>query len=94
MWIQTNKNYFRKLGDSRVPFQNYGVNKFKSFFSVFELKGTDIVYVANNGNSKLDGYEDSLDFKKFLIIVGRSIGTIHLNTMFPVHKDDIIEFSY
>lgn len=86
-------NYLRDHGDSRIPYKDYGVNRYKPFFKLFSVG--DITYVANisSPKSKHYHYNDSLDFTKLQNKKGDLIGVVHTNLMFPVLNKHIKELS-
>ena len=89
-------NYLRDNHESRIPFSDYGADKFKPFFgSLFQIE--DIVYVSQvshpqNRHLKI---KQNLDFYKIYHPTdGRLISVINLNYMFPIHQSDLIDLRY
>lgn len=99
-WIIIDEKYLSYLRgfESRIPFSDYGADKFKPFFgTLFEIG--DLVYVTqiSHPQKRHQIMRNSLDFYKIYspsngsIKSNRLIAVINLNYMFPIPKS-IIEF--
>lgn len=95
-WCDIDSDYLIYLRghDERIPFKDYGTNKFKPFFNpLFEVE--DMVYVSQVTSIKqrhqyMKNNEDFFKIydKKELLCV------VNLNYMFPVPKEFIIQVNY
>ena len=94
-WIIVDEDYlnFLRSYESRIPFSDYGADKFKPFFGVlFEID--DLVYVTQISHVQPRHYKmrNSLDFYKIFLydkstkISNRLAAVVNLNYMFPVPK--------
>ena len=86
-------NYLRGV-ESRIPYNNYGDDKFKPFFgALFEVG--DLIYVSQVSHAKPrhNNMKNSKDFVK-LYKENRLIAVVNLNYMFPVHKSKLIKVEY
>lgn len=91
-WVQIDESYtdyLRENGDSRIPYTDYGADKFKPFFGVLFAVG-DLYYVTqvSHPQQKHVGKKNSLVFYKVFDLTDPKhlIAVVHLNYMFPVHK--------
>lgn len=99
-WVTISEKYLDYLRefDSRVPFSNYGKNKYKPFFgTLFEKDG--LIYVASISHvqQRHISMKNALDFIKIYIPDGkfdRLVAVVNLRYMFPVPKDIIEELYY
>ena len=101
-WVTIKEEYLDYLRetDSRVPYSNYGKNKYKPFFgTLFEKDG--LVYVApiSHAQQKHHTMKNSLDFVKIYIpdstiASDRLVAVVNLRYMFPVPKEEIEELEY
>lgn len=97
MWIQIDEEYLKYLKnheDARVPNQDYGKHRFKPFFKLFKLKGTDITYVSqvSHPQKRHESIKPNIDFYKIYDDRNELSGVVNLNMMFPVLDKYIIEY--
>lgn len=97
MWIQIDEEYLKYLKeneDARVPNQDYGKHRFKPFFKLFKLKGTNMTYVSqvSHPQKRHESIKPSTDFYKIYDDENRLSGVVNLNMMFPVLDKYIIEY--
>ena len=99
-WVTISEEYLdflRENGDSRIPYSNYGDNKFKPFFGVLFTKG-ELAYVTQVSHPQPRHYRmtESMDFKKIYdkANLARLICVVNLNYMFPVPLKEMEEVKY
>lgn len=96
-WINVNENYLDYLRkyEQRIPYTNYGQDKYKPFFGILFEKD-EFYYItqishAQNRHSKMKQQPDFFkiydpDSEKRLIAV------VNLNYMFPIPKKEVTDF--
>lgn len=89
-------NYLRDNFEHRVPYSNYGNDKYKPFFgTLFELD--DLVYVTQISSPKKRHLtlRQNIDFYKIYNPDDhRLISVVNLNFMFPIHKSLLSDLKY
>ena len=89
-------NYLRDIYEDRIPYSDYGQDKFKPFFgSLFTIN--DIVYVTqvSHPQDRHIKLKQNIDFYKiYHPSDGRFISVINLNYMFPIHKSLLVDLKY
>ncbi len=95
-WYSIDESYITHLRriESRVPFIDYGSDKFKPFFGkLFEIG--DLVYVTQVSSPKGRHYKmtENIDFYK-LYRGKKLLSVVNLNYMFPVPKAFLKEVNY
>ena len=90
-------DYLRKNGDHRIPYSNYGNDKFKPFFGVLFTKG-DYAYVTQVSHPQPRHFKmtESVDFKKIYMPTkpDKLLCVVNLNYMFPVPIKEMIDVHY
>jgi protein AbiQ len=90
-------NYLRNNYEPRIPFSDYGLNKFKPFFgSLFDVDNS-ITYVTqiSHPQERHKALKQNIDFYKIYHPTdGRFIAVINLNYMFPIHKSLFTDLQY
>ena len=94
-------NYLRKI-ENRIPYSNYGKDKFKPFFGELFTVG-ELTYVSqiSHKQPRHESLKNSLDFYKIFIPDTKNIGkdrfvaVVNLNYMFPIKRSMIhyLDFS-
>ena len=104
-WLIVDEKYLDSLRvniEKRIPFSDYGSDKFKPFFGVLFEKD-DLLYitqVSHYSNLKHDRMRNALDFKKIYIpskIAGKPdvpACVVNLNYMFPIPKSLVSNLEY
>lgn len=95
-WILVNENYldYLRASEPRIPYSDYGENKFKPFFGVL-FEAEDYYYITQVSHPKLrhSSIKQQKDFYK--IYDGNTlIAVVNLNYMFPIPKNEISDLSY
>ena len=89
-------NYLRNNYESRIPYSDYGQDKFKPFFgSLFNIG--DMVYVTqiSHPQERHNNLKQNLDFYKiYHPESGRLLSVINLNYMFPIHNSLLVDLKY
>jgi protein AbiQ len=89
-------NYLRDYYERRIPYSEYGDDKYKPFFGeLFEIE--DIVYVSqiSHPQERHNKLKQNIDFYKiYHPDDGRLVAVINLNYMFPIHKSLLIDLQY
>ncbi|MCE5220065.1 MAG: type III toxin-antitoxin system ToxN/AbiQ family toxin [Clostridium sp.] len=89
-------NYLRDNYESRIPYSNYGDDKYKPFFSpLFEIN--DLIYITQISHPQKRHYElkKNIDFYKiYHPNDGRLLAVINLNYMFPIHNSLMADLRY
>lgn len=90
-------NYLRSSIEPRIPYSNYGVDKYKPFFGELFRIG-DISYITQISSPKQRHYsmKNSMDFIKIYDLKSgtRLLGVVNLNYMFPVLTSRLIDLDY
>lgn len=96
-WINVNEQYLDYLRtiESRIPYTNYGDNKFKPFFGIL-FETNDLLYITQVSHAK-ERHKKMTKKKDFYKIYdsnnsNRLIAVINLNYMFPIPKTEITPF--
>lgn len=99
VWKVVNEYYLDFLRDnyeSRVPYSNYGEDKYKPFFSpLFEVN--DLVYITqiSHPQKRHNDIKQNIDFYKiYNPSDNRLLAVINLNYMFPIHKSLMFDLRY
>ncbi|MCI6986431.1 MAG: type III toxin-antitoxin system ToxN/AbiQ family toxin [Eubacteriales bacterium] len=102
-WVVIDENYLNYLRNAeyRIPYSNYGDDKYKPFFGVLFEKG-DLFYVTQISHPKPrhSHMKNSPDFIKIYAPnrgpekADELIAVVNLNYMFPVHKSLIKKLEY
>lgn len=94
-WVIIDEKYlnFLRATDRRIPFSDYGADKYKPFFGVlFEIG--DLAYVTQISHPKArhETMKNAPDFVKIFVKdknpsnPDRLVAVVNLNYMFPIHK--------
>ena len=82
-------NYLRNKYDNRIPYTNYGENKFKPFFGeLFKINEYSYITQITSYKPRLDKIKEGKDFYK-IYKNNKLIACINLNYMFPVLTKDL-----
>ena len=102
-WITVEENYLNYLRkfENRIPYSDYGEDKFKPFFGELFAVG-DLVYVTqiSHAQPRHLKMKNSMDFYKVYIPDSTSpkgdrfVAVVNLNYMFPVNKKYISNLEY
>lgn len=89
--------YLRDNFEKRIPYSNYGANKYKPFFGQLFQVGA-LSYITQISSPKQRHYtlKNSLDFYKIYDPNNstRLLGVINLNYMFPIKTTDLMTLNY
>ena len=89
-WLVIDEKYLDYLRniDSRIPYSDYGINRYKPFFGVlFETEHFYYVTQIAHAQQRHKKIKANLDFKKIYHPKDKSlIAVINLNYMFPIPK--------
>lgn len=94
-WIVIEEKYLDYLRETehRIPFSNYGADKYKPFFGVlFEIGELAYVTQISHAQPRHEKIKSSPDFIKIFIPdrnpmnPDRLVAVVNLNYMFPIHK--------
>lgn len=102
-WVVIDEKYlnFLRETEQRIPFSDYGTDKYKPFFGVlFEIG--DLVYVTqiSHAQPRHKTMRNAPDFIKIFIPdrnpmnPDRLVAVINLNYMFPIHKSLLETLEY
>lgn len=98
-WKIVNEYYLDYLRDNyepRIPYSNYGEDKYKPFFSpLFEID--DLVYITqiSHPQKRHEQIKQNLDFYKLYDSDnGRLLAVVNLNYMFPIHNSLMSDLRY
>ncbi len=102
-WVIIDEKYldFLRAAEPRIPFSDYGTDKYKPFFGVlFEIG--DLVYVTqiSHAQPRHMNMRNAPDFIKIYIPdrnpmnPDRLVAVVNLNYMFPIHKSLIENLEY
>lgn len=86
-WVYIDENYLNSLRniESRIPYSDYGEDKFKPFFSpLFQIEGLSYVTQVSSPKDRHKYLNEQKDFKKIYDPHNNLISVINLNYMFPV----------
>ena len=90
-------NYLRENYEARIPYSNYGVDKYKPFFGELFRSG-NMSYVTQISSPKQRHYsmKNSMDFIKIYDLKSgtRLLGVVNLNYMFPALTSSLIDLDY
>jgi protein AbiQ len=89
-------DYLRDNYESRIPYSNYGEDKYKPFFSPL-FKVGELVYITQISHPQKRHYElkRNIDFYKiYHPNDGRLLAVINLNYMFPIHNSLMADLRY
>lgn len=96
-WVSVNESYLSILRsiEPRIPFTNYGDNRFKPFFSpLFELDSLCYVTQVSSPKRRHVTMKSQKDFKKIFDKSGKLICVVNLNYMFPAPTCILKEVNY
>ena len=102
-WVVVEEKYldYLRAEEGRIPYSDYGVNKFKPFFGVlFERNGFVYVTQVSHAQARHQHLKNSLDFHKIFIPAqtpsgkDRLVAVVNLNYMFPVPKSEYAVLAY
>lgn len=98
-YIRIKEEYinYLKQKDDRIPDQDYGFGKYKPFYILNELDGSDVLYATQLTSPKQRHYgiKEGIDFKKLYHPgTGKLLGATNLNYMFPVLPEYIEHLSF
>lgn len=89
-------DYLRDNYDKRIPFSDYGDDKYKPFFgSLFETG--ELVYISqiSHPQDRHNTIKQAIDFYKiYHPDDNRLIAVVNINYMFPIHKSLLIDLQY
>jgi len=100
MWKIVDDNYLSYLRnpeiESRIPYSDYGVDKFKPFFgTLFEVGNLVYVTQISHPQPRHAKMKQNMDFYKlYHPTEGYLLAVLNLNYMFPIHKSLISNFEY
>lgn len=89
-------DYLRVNYEPRIPYSDYGEDKYKPFFSPL-FENDDLVYITQISHPQERHYKlkQNIDFYKiYHPNDGRLIAIINLNYMFPIHKSLMFDLRY
>ena len=90
-WLVIDEKYldYLRIIDSRIPYSDYGENRYKPFFGVlFETEHFCYVTQIAHAQSRHQNMKANLDFKKLFHPKDNSlIAVVNLNYMFPIPKN-------
>ena len=91
-WIIIDEDYldYLRSKESRIPFSDYGKEKFKPFFGIlFEENNLYYVTQISHPQSRHERLKENIDFKKLYNPKNTSslMAVVNLNYMFPVPKE-------
>lgn len=96
-WVDVPDEYLdflRKNGDKRIPYKDYGADKFKPFFGVlFTTESFAYITQISHPQGRHYHMKDALDFVK-IYKDERLLCIVNLNYMFPVPADLLTEIKY
>lgn len=90
-------NYLRNNYESRIPYSNYGRNKYKPFFGeLFRIGGMSYLTQISSPKQRHHSMKNSMDFIKIYDLKSgtRLLGVVNLNYMFPVVTSSLIDLDY
>lgn len=96
-WINVNEKYLDYLRkyEKRIPYSNYGENKYKPFFGVL-FEQDDLLYITqiSHPQERHKKLKNQKDFYKIYdpVNLSRLIAVINLNYMFPIPKNEVYGF--
>ncbi len=96
-WINVNEkylDYLRKV-EHRIPYSNYGVDKYKPFFGVL-FERDDLLYITqiSHAQPRHFGMKQQKDFYKIYdpTSPSRLLAVVNLNYMFPIPKSEVYPY--
>lgn len=95
-WTYIDEKYLAQLRsiEPRIPFSNYGCDKFKPFFGVlFTVNNLSYVTQVSSPKPKHKHINNQKDFKK-IYKNGRLICVVNLNYMFPIPTKLLVDVKY
>ncbi len=96
-WVNVDERYLDYLRsyESRVPFSDYGANKYKPFFGIL-FETDDLLYITqiSHAQSRHLNMKQQKDFYKIYdpATPSRLLAVVNLNYMFPVPKSEAYPF--
>lgn len=102
-WVIIDEKYldYLRKAETRIPFSDYGTNKYKPFFGVlFEIGDLAYVTQISHAQPRHNHLRNAPDFIKVFIPdrnptnPDRLVAVINLNYMFPIHKSLIENLEY
>lgn len=102
-WVVIDENYLKYLRktENRIPFSDYGTDKYKPFFGVlFEIGDLAYVTQISHAQPRHRTMGNAPDFIKIFIPdrnpmnPDRLAAVVNLNYMFPIHKSLIQNLEY
>lgn len=96
-WVSISEDYLKALRkvEPRIPFSDYGDDRFKPFFSpLFEIGDLSYVTQVSSVKERHRKMHNQKDFKKVYDSHGQLISVINLNYMFPVPTVILKEVKY
>lgn len=98
-YIKIKQEYldFMQHKDQRIPNQAYGIGKYKPFYILSTLDGSDVLYATQltSPKSRHIAMKENIDFKKiYHPNSGKLLGATNLNYMFPVLPEHIEHLSF
>ena len=86
-WVIINDSYLdylRKNGDTRIPYSNYGTDKYKPFFGeLFTIGDYSYVTQVTSYKERLERIKEDKDFYK-IYRQNKLVAAVNLNYMFPI----------
>ena len=93
-------NYLRSV-EKRIPFSNYGEDKYKPFFGkLFSVEGLAYVTQISHPQPRHKYVKNNLDFYKIYIpdsnplLPDRFVAVVNLNYMFPIKEELLVPLKY
>lgn len=102
-WVVIDEKYldYLRAAENRIPFSDYGTDKYKPFFGVlFEIGDLAYVTQVSHAQPRHIQMKNAPDFIKIFIPdrnptkPDRLVAVINLNYMFPIHKALIENLEY
>lgn len=102
-WVVIDEGYlnFLRLTEKRIPFSDYGTDKYKPFFGVlFEIGDLAYVTQISHAQPRHAKMRNAPDFLKIYIPdrnpinPDRLVAVVNLNYMFPIRKSLITNLEY
>lgn len=90
-------NYLRNNFESRIPYSNYGRDKYKPFFGeLFTIGNMSYLTQISSPKNRHYSMKNSMDFIKIYDLKSgtRLLGVVNLNYMFPVQTSSLIDLDY
>ena len=90
-------DYLRNNFDKRIPYSNYGDDKYKPFFGeLFRVNDVSYLTQVSSPKQRHKQMKNALDFIKIYDLKNpnRILGVVNLNYMFPCKTSKLIDLDY